>query len=282
MKVDEDIRSEEAQRKLRDHLHVLMKLLVGTTHLIPEEIRDVCHIISKKVSHKFGKRGARTFLVGYFFVRFFCPALAIPTTVGLEFGSQDKVCLMLSKFIQAAANQHKYDKNSQTFFANEFLDEISDLMELFLQVLRQRKLCKHSLQILDDCRREVEKMAKSSSNTRIGFLRKKRGECWNESAEKEFLIFEKLMKEQSPDMIQQVKALHLPEIEETFSIRAISVFQQAMTRESGNLGTFDLPLFSFSFFLFLFFLLFSFLFFRSFVLVLKINSCVAGLMIRDP
>ena len=50
---------------------------------------------------KFGEGGKRTFGVGYFFLRFLCPALACPENVqGPVGGEMKKFCILLSKLIQ--------------------------------------------------------------------------------------------------------------------------------------------------------------------------------------
>jgi hypothetical protein len=76
--------------------------LLGSLSEIPSEIKFVTSIVSKFVEEKFGSDARKDFVAGYFFLRFLCPALAVPhmsLQIELPFELQ-KLCLLMSKVIQ--------------------------------------------------------------------------------------------------------------------------------------------------------------------------------------
>ena len=99
----------------------LMERFVELLPQIPSEMIEMCTLVSKMVAKKFGKKGSRAFLVGYFFLRFIAPSLMAPQKF-LKSASRGlkKLCVMQSKLLQTAASGQKFETERMTF-ANESL-----------------------------------------------------------------------------------------------------------------------------------------------------------------
>jgi hypothetical protein len=92
----------DVSRKIEMAFDVLFSLLLGSLVSIPDEIKFVMKNVSRIVQEKFGVQTQRTFIVGYFFLRYLCPALAIPQTAfSVELTAAAKaMCLLVSKILQ--------------------------------------------------------------------------------------------------------------------------------------------------------------------------------------
>ena len=83
----------------------------------PPPSLGACAALSGRVVHKFGNGSQRTFLVGYFFVRFLCPALAMPVLLGIETSkSLQKLMILMSKMLQAGASGQVWSSFSFSSF----------------------------------------------------------------------------------------------------------------------------------------------------------------------
>ena len=63
---------------------MLLSLLVGSVEKVPTELLKVMGMVSRLVREKFGEASEQTFLCGFFFLRFVCPAIATPLKFGIK------------------------------------------------------------------------------------------------------------------------------------------------------------------------------------------------------
>ena len=90
-----------ARTKIERGYLLLVRLILGSIHKIPKEIKAVCSQLLDLVINKFGEESCSTFLAGYFFARFFCPALAMPESIDLKMSSESKrLSLLFSSLLQ--------------------------------------------------------------------------------------------------------------------------------------------------------------------------------------
>ena len=96
-------------------------------------MKSTVSVLSQRVVAKFGKESERTFLDSYFFVRFLCPALALPQNlIDSEIAdSMKKLCLLMSKMLQAAANRQTFESENMKF-ANEDVEKGFEKIDLIL------------------------------------------------------------------------------------------------------------------------------------------------------
>ena len=99
--------------------------------------------------------------MSYYFVRFICPALALPArNFHLELGSSVKrLCVIVSKMLQAVANNQSFESETMQF-ANEFVTSVrtQKFVTLFLDILSETKLTFEDRSLYMNCRDEFLKM----------------------------------------------------------------------------------------------------------------------------
>lgn len=121
-----------------DHLEkafeLLVTLLVGSLSDVPPQIKNVIQSIANEVGTKFGTEHQNTFVIGYFFLRYICPALAIPY-VYFDINvppKLKKICLLMSKMLQAATIAQESQSMEKMRFATEIIGRSRDKLQTFL------------------------------------------------------------------------------------------------------------------------------------------------------
>ena len=129
---------EKAIQQTRVVYEHFLRFLLGTAPHIPTEILEVGQSISRTVRDKFGQSSGDTFLCGYFFLRFLCPALASPaSTIHLEVSPNvQKFCILLSRILQASVNNKEFESENM-HFANEMVRSSQQQIGVFFSCLRK-------------------------------------------------------------------------------------------------------------------------------------------------
>ena len=124
-----------AQKFLTEMTRELMDLFQVSLLNIPSPMKMISLTVGEMVEQKFGQSGLRTFLVGYFFLRFFCPALTCPeNTLKTVSGQTKRCCIIISKILQTAASSREFETESMSF-ANELVSEAQGTVDLVLSHL---------------------------------------------------------------------------------------------------------------------------------------------------
>jgi hypothetical protein len=110
-----------------------MDFVLGSISSVPRSMKDVCASLSSAVGAKFGENSERTFLAGFFFLRFLVPALTLPqSTISFEATEElQKVSMILSRILQAASVGKEFE-NEDMFFANEIIQNAKLRIDVIL------------------------------------------------------------------------------------------------------------------------------------------------------
>jgi hypothetical protein len=127
------MRALRVVQKVEVAFKFLLSTTVGSRSDVPEALKYITTIVSKLVGNKFGLQSQKTFVIGYFFLRFLCPALALPqTTFGNAVSPQtQKVCVLMSRLLQAAANGQQF-QNPDMHYANKMIDSAQSMIDAFV------------------------------------------------------------------------------------------------------------------------------------------------------
>lgn len=122
--------------------------LVDSHELVPWQIKELTHHILQETIRKFGlaSNSVRTCVGGYFFLRFFCPALTMPHTLGVidaaPSGKTFKTLVLMAKVLQNMANYVRFgDKERHMVALNILLERNSDRFAHFLKELYRVLIC---------------------------------------------------------------------------------------------------------------------------------------------
>ena len=108
---------------------------------LPPEMCEVCTGVSKMVEEKFGEEGRKTFLVGFFFLRFITAALSSPDVhltyhVSSHFS---KFCILMSKILQNTASGKHFEMQEMVFL-NPMISSAQPVIETILEALTSNKV----------------------------------------------------------------------------------------------------------------------------------------------
>jgi hypothetical protein len=121
-------------KQIKEIFQLLLGLLVGTIHLLPEEFIDV-GIESAGVVEEHMKGQSRIFLIGFFFIRFLCPALAFPD------GEPSKLNLVMTKILKSGATAAKLEGEGMELVSEYLAEPETELMfEAILSVFQKEPL----------------------------------------------------------------------------------------------------------------------------------------------
>jgi hypothetical protein len=149
---DGQIRRKIAIQKFEAAFDALLSILIGSIHSVPHEIKLVISTITPMVSIKFGEKSKRTFVVGYFFLRFLCPALALPNIFGMTVSDQMKeFCILASRILQTAASQKSF-KTPNMNFGNKIIERCGDRLDAFINEMIGIPLTSEKRNYLESCK----------------------------------------------------------------------------------------------------------------------------------
>jgi hypothetical protein len=123
-------------------LNLLLDFLLGSISDFPVLVGDVIRTVSKKVREKFDEEGQRLFVIGFFFLRLMCPALALPDRCfGYSEVTHDlkRFCLVMSKVLQTAANGQVFHSKEMEF-ANDIVVKSKAKIDLIVSLLLEVEL----------------------------------------------------------------------------------------------------------------------------------------------
>jgi hypothetical protein len=140
--------------KLKHAFDVLTTLLLGSFEELSQHMRQVILDISQRIAERYGNEARHTFVVGFFFLRFVCPALAMPNKYfDIEISPEmQKFCVVMSKILQAVANgQHV--QTTDMSFTNEIILDQSQNLQLFLRLLLCDEMNSNESDLFENCRK---------------------------------------------------------------------------------------------------------------------------------
>jgi hypothetical protein len=144
--------------KVRTALNMLTAILLGSFDHFRGDMKKTLSELYSIVLPKFGSEEALSAVMGVFYVRYLCPALAMPR-LSLNVSTSphgQKYCILLSRILQAGAFHTEF-QNENMKFANSFLGQMHKTLSILTRKLCGLSLSPEQKEIAKQCRATYDK-----------------------------------------------------------------------------------------------------------------------------